>query len=87
MSIVEIFGIIGGFCFAYCGVPAAWATWKAGKSIGTPISVASMILVGAITMYIYLLLSYGFNLLLAINYGIEAVSWAVVVYYHFFPRK
>lgn len=87
MSIVEVFGIIGGFCFAYCGVPAAWATYKAGKSIGTPISVASMILVGAVTMYLYLLMSYGFNLLLAINYGVEAISWSVVVYFHFFPRK
>lgn len=80
-------GIIGGICFAWCGVPAAWSTFKAGRSIGTPVTVAWLILVGAVAMYLYLLATYGLNWLLTVNYSVEAASWAVVVWFHYLPRK
>jgi hypothetical protein len=81
--ITKLFGLIGGLCFAYCGVPAAYKTVKAGKSIGTPISIAWMITIGAVAMYSYLLLTYGFDTLLAINYFVEAASWGTIVWYHY----
>ena len=80
---LQLLGIFGGFCFAYCGVPTAWATVKAGKSLGTPLSVAWMIFLGALTMFTYLYLRYGFNWILTLNYVIEAISWGVVVFYHY----
>ena len=82
----SLLGILGGFAFAYCGIPAAIATYKAKKSVGTPIFVAIMIILGSIFMYSYLLLSYGFDLLLAINYLVQLCSWGLIAYYHFFPR-
>lgn len=85
--ITKLLGFIGGVCFAACGVPAALATFKAKKSIGTPISVALYIFSGAIAMYFYLLLTYGFDLLLTANYLVEAGSWGLIAYYHFFPRQ
>ena len=83
--ITKILGIIGSACFAACGVPAALATYKAKKSIGTPISVALLIFFGSLAMYGYLLGTYGFDLLLTINYIIEALSWGLISYYHYFP--
>jgi len=84
---LKLLGLVGGFFFAACGVPAAFATVRAGRSVGTPISVASMILAGAICMYLYLLLTYGFDWVLAINYAVETASWGTIVAYHYFPRK
>jgi hypothetical protein len=84
---INILALIGGFCFAYCGVLPAIATAKAGKSVGTPVAIAWMIVVGAVAMYFYLLAEYGFNFLLTINYFVEAASWAVIVFYHYFPRR
>lgn len=84
---IKLLGLIGGFCFAYCGVPVAIASFSKGGSIGTPVSVAWMILVGAVAMYAYLYLSYGFDWLLAINYSVEALSWGVVLRYHYLPRS
>jgi hypothetical protein len=83
MLLIKLLGIIGGFCFAYCGVPAAYHTIKAGKSIGTPISIAWMITIGAIAMYLYLLCTYGFDTILTINYSVETLSWAIIVVYHY----
>lgn len=83
---IKLLGLLGGACFAYCGVPAAWATCKVGRSVGTPISTAWMITVGGIAMYAYLLGSFGFDLILLVNYTVEVGSWGLVVWYHYFPR-
>jgi hypothetical protein len=82
-----ILGLLGGFCFAYCGVPAAYRTARAGRSVGTPVSVAWMILVGAVAMYSYLTALHGFDPILTVNYAVEAVSWGVVVWFHYLPRS
>jgi hypothetical protein len=47
----------------------------------TPTSIAAMIFVGAIAMYVYLFLLYGFNPILTFNYIIEMVSWGIVLRY------
>lgn len=83
----KFLGLLGSVCFGFCGIPASFATLKQGKSVGTPISIAWMIFLGSIFMYSYLYRSYGFDLLLALNYGIEVLSWGLIVYYHYFPRK
>ena len=87
MSLLPLIGLLGGFCFAYCGVPAAWATIKAGRSIGTPVSIAWMISAGTVLMYTYLFALYGFNPVLTVNYTVEGLSWATIVWYHYNPRK
>lgn len=85
--IVKLLGILGGLAFAYCGIPAAWATIRNGRSVGTPASVAWMISAGSILMYSYLTLQHGFDLILTVNYGVEFLSWASIVYVHYFPWK
>ena len=87
MTPLDLVGLLGGACFAYCGVPAAYLTVRKGSSIGTPISVAWMITLGAITMYGYLLARYGFDWVLAVNYAVEFLSWATIVWYHYRPRR
>lgn len=82
----DFFGATGGFCFAYCGVPLAWATIREGKTVKGVYYTALAIMMGGINMYLYLLLTYGFNWLLAINYTIEITSWAIVAYYYLRPR-
>jgi len=87
MNLLSIIGLLGGFCFAYCGVPAAWATIRAGKSIGTPVTIAWMIAAGTILMYTYLFTLYGFNPVLTVNYAVEGLSWTIIVWYHYNPRR
>lgn len=84
---IELLGILGGFCFAYAGVPGAIATWKAGKSIGIPIFTSWLIFLGTIFLYAYLYLSYGFDWILTINYSIEGISWGIIIKYHYLERK
>lgn len=83
---IKLLGIIAGFCFGYCGVPAAWASYKT-KAPAAPLSVTVMIVTGGVTMFSYLFLTYGFNLLLTLNYGIEVASWGLILYYHINRRK
>lgn len=87
MTAIQLIGLLGGFCFAYCGVPAAYHTARAGRSIGTPVSVAWMIFAGAVLMYTYLTVLHGFDAILTVNYTVEAASWATVVWFHYLPRK
>jgi hypothetical protein len=83
MIAIKLLGIIGGILFCCCGVPAAYKTFIAKKSIGTPVSIAWMIALGSIFMYAYLILTYGFDVILTLNYSIEAISWLTIVYYHY----
>ncbi len=85
MGFVSLLGTLGGICFAYCGVPLAWASIKAGKGLA-PVSTAWGIVIGTIAMYLYLFLTYGFNFILSVNYTVEFLSWATVLYYHYRPR-
>lgn len=87
VQLIKLLGAIGGFCFAYCGVPLAWATMKAGKHLGVDIRTAWGIVIGAVCMYFYLLGTYGFDWLLTINYSVEFLSWALVVLYYYFRRN
>lgn len=80
---LELWGLIAGAFFAYCGIPAMRRTLKAGKSVGTPIDVAWCIFLGGITMYSYLTIKNGFDWVLAVNYFIEIVSWGIIVRYHY----
>ena len=81
--ITKFLGIIASICFGCCGVPAAYKTLRAGKSIGTPVSIALMILGGSVTMYSYLTISHGFDLILTVNYSTEIISWGIIAVYHF----
>ena len=87
IDLISIVGILGGFCFAYCGVPAAWTAWKLKRNPGIPISTAWMITLGGILMYTYLTVKNGFDWILLINYTIETLSWGLIVWLTYFPKN
>lgn len=78
-----LIGLLGGFCFAYCGVPVAYQTVKTGRSLGTPISIAWMISLGCVFLYSYLTIKNGFDLILTLNYSVEFISWMIIVLYYY----
>ena len=80
-------GVLGGFAFAFAAVPQAVATCRAGKSLGTPLSIAWAIFVGCICLYTYLTGAHGFDLLLTLVYSVETISWATLLWFNYFPRK
>ena len=86
MNIIPLLGILGALAFCFAAIPTAFATVRAGRSIGTPLSVITAILFGNILMYAYLFLQYGFNPILTFSYGIELLSWGVLLKFHIFPR-
>ena len=84
--IIQLLGIIGSLLFAVCGIPPAYQTVKAGRVVGAMISTSWMIFLGGIAMYSYLLLTYGFDWILSLNYISTIISWGILVWYHYFPR-
>lgn len=81
-----IIGMLGTLAFAYACVPTAWATWKAGRSIGTPVILAWNILIACILFYAYFLLAHGLDWLVIICGLIEIAAYGVVIWYHYFPK-
>lgn len=79
--LTKFLGILGGICFGFCGVPAALASYKA-KAPAAPLSVTAFICTGGVAMFSYLFLTYGFDLLLTLNYAVEVGSWGIILYYH-----
>ena len=80
---VKLLGLSGGSCFAYCGIPAAIATIRAKKSIGTPVSIAWGIVAGVVLTYSYILLAFHFDWVITINDLIEFSAWATIIFYHY----
>jgi len=78
---IKALGLIGGVLFAYAAVPQALRTMKARRHLGTPLSIAAAIFFGTVFMYSYLYLSHGFDWIITVNYSVEALSWAVLIYY------
>lgn len=85
--ITKFIGIAAGFFLGVCGLIPAVRTWYEGASIGTPISAALPILIGVVLMFIYLCAEHGFDLIVIGTYTVEIGSWAVIVWFHFRPRK
>jgi hypothetical protein len=79
--VVKLLGLLGGFCFAYAAVPQAIRSLRARKHLGTPVSISLAILAGTFAMYGYLYLAHGFDWVIAVNYSVEALSWAVLLFF------
>lgn len=85
MTLVSMLGILGGFCFAVAGIPAAWRAVREGMTF-VPALTSWPIFIGVLSLYFYLLLTYGFDPILACVYGVEGSAWAVVLKYTHFPK-
>lgn len=81
---IKLLGLLGGACFALCGVPAALHSFRGTNH--TPASVAWLIFVGACSMFAYLFASFGFDLVVTASYVVEIGSWGAVLWWHYRPR-
>lgn len=84
---IALLGVLAGACFAYAAVPEAFATLRASRHRGAPLSICVAVLSGTILMYSYLLLTNGFDALLAVVYSVEALSWGVLTCFGVWGRK
>jgi hypothetical protein len=82
--VIYLLGIIGGLLFSYAAFPAAVRTIKAGHTLGTPKDISLVVCLGTVVQYVYLLLSYGFNLLLFCNYLVGFICWSILLFYGVF---
>jgi hypothetical protein len=81
-----LLGVTGNIAFAYACLPTAWSTWRAGKSIGTPVGLAWNILIACLLFYGYMLGRYGLDPFLLVCSATEIGAYGVVIRYHYFPR-
>lgn len=84
---LDICGVIGNVGFGVGCLPTAWRTARAGRSIGTPVSLAWTLSIACLTFYIYLLGTYGWSPFIGIIGAVETVSWTTVLWFHYFPRE
>jgi len=86
MNTISILGILGGGCFAVAGIPSAVQAMKQGFTY-IPKLTSWPIFMGVILLYCYLFLSHGFDPIIAAVYGVEGLSWLVVLFYTHFPKN
>lgn len=84
--LLQLLGLAGTLAFVWGCVPTAWQTWRAGKSIGTPVGLAWNILIACLLFYSYTLITFGFNWIIGGCSFIEVAAYAVVLWYHYFPQ-
>jgi uncharacterized protein with PQ loop repeat len=84
---VEAIGWIAGFLFAFCGAPQAYKSYKEGHSDGISWIFIGMWLVGEILMQIYVILKHGFDMPLLVNYWVNTIFSAIILYYKIKPRE
>jgi hypothetical protein len=87
MTLTSILGLVGNALFIYSAAPELYRTIRAGKALGTPMDLILTICLGMITMWIYTFLKNGFDLILALNYGIQAFVWFILLYYRLFRYR
>ena len=80
---IKLLAILGGILFSIGVYPTAIKTIRNGKSIGTPVSTAYLIIFGCLCLYFYTLLQYGFDAFLFITYFLEIIGWGIIVVYHY----
>ena len=79
---LKILGLLAGFLFACAAVPQAFLTLKNRKHLGTPSSIIFSVFGGTILMYLYLYLLHGFDWVLALVYGVETLSWGILLFFY-----
>lgn len=86
-TIITLSGIIAGILFAYSGIPLAIKTIKDGHATHVPLQLALCVFGGAVLMLFYLIASFGFDLIVFVEYAITIIVWGIVLYYKRLIRK
>lgn len=83
---IDLLGYVGGFLFAFCGLPQAWKSYKDGHSDGVSLMMILMWLSGEILMQLYVYLQHGLDLPLLLNYWVNTVFVFVILKYKIYKR-
>jgi hypothetical protein len=86
MILIHALGLLGNGLFIYAALPEVRRTIRAGKALATPLDLIITVLLGFVVMWIYTFLSRGWDIILAINYGMQFVIWGILLYYRLFRR-
>jgi len=84
---VEVIGYVGGFLFAFCGLPQAYLCYKDGHAKGVSSGLLWMWLSGEVLVQAYVILKHGFDMPLLINYWVNTVFVSVIIKYKYWERK
>ena len=82
----DIFGWLGCLCFALCGIPQAWKSYKDGHSFGLTYAFITMWLLGEVFYIGGALLKFGWIGWIMWNCLINMVAILVIAYYRLWPR-
>lgn len=78
---IETIGWIASFMFAFCGAPQAYKSYKEKHSNGISWLFIIMWIIGEVLMQVYVLAKHGLDLPLLVNYWINTLFAAVILYY------
>lgn len=81
---LETIGWLGAVCFAMCGVPQAWESYKNGHSDGMTWGFLGLWGAGEVLTLIYVLPTWQWPLIF--NYLWNLVFIGIVMYYKLWPR-
>lgn len=84
---VQLMGYIGLACLMMASVPQAYKTIKQGHSQGMTTFYLIALIVGFIVLIAYVCLLPKTPIPILINYIINLISYSIMTYYKFFPRK
>lgn len=84
MSIFDVCGWLGAFCFAICAIPQAFKSYQDGNSHGISWGFLSLWLLGEVCMTIYVLPRFDKPLL--VNYFGNFLCVIAILYFKLFPR-
>lgn len=84
--LIDLIGAAGSILFATACVPVAWATWRLGRSVGTPVSTVWTFVLATLLFTIYLAAKVGVTQIPTVLLFIEFVCWGVALKFHYFPR-
>jgi uncharacterized protein with PQ loop repeat len=81
MELSTFLGFSAGILFAYSGIPLAIKTIKDGHSNHTPIQLILCVFLGAIFMLYYLIDTYGFDIIVFLEYSVTILVWLIILIY------
>jgi len=84
---IETIGWLGSFFFAICGIPQAWASYKAKNSDGISHGFLWLWILGEVFTLFYIMAQEIILVPLVANYLFNLLSLVVIVYYKYKPTE
>lgn len=82
---MEVIGWLGAVCFALCGAPQAWLSWKQGHSEGISWGLLGLWFIGEVCTLVYVIPKG--HLPLLFNYLGNLIFVSLIIRYKIWPRR